>query len=51
MSAHEFKREVLGKNANISRYDVYRDGDKVYLVGKQTNEIIDTGYRLSGGSR
>lgn len=46
MTAHEFKYAVLGDSAKISRYDIYRHGDDVYLVEKYTSKVIDTGYRL-----
>jgi hypothetical protein len=47
MTAHEFKHAVLGERARISRYDIYREGDNIYLVEKSTNKVIDTGYNLS----
>ena len=43
-----FRSDVLGEGAQISRFDVFREGDVVYLVEKSTGNIIETGYRIPG---
>ena len=40
---HEFKREVLGRNAEIKHFDVYEDRDGfLWLLEKSTGKYIET---------
>lgn len=43
-TAHAFKVGVLGQGAPIAQFDIYRDGDVVYLVRKTDSTTIETGY-------
>lgn len=47
-SVHQFKYDILGEGAQISRFDVFREGDVIYLVEKSTGNIVETGYRIPG---
>ena len=46
---HEFKRDVLGRKAQISRYELCKCSDKRVVIrelGCQGKGQIETGYRL-----
>lgn len=48
-AADEFKYDVLGDSADISRFDIYRDGSDVWLVEKSTGTLVPTYEVLPGG--
>lgn len=48
MDAHALKYEILGRGAQISRYDLYRIGAELVLLEKSTTVLIRTGYTIPG---
>ena len=46
LSAHDFKYDVLGRDAPISHFDVYVSGNSLVLVEKRTGIIIETGWQV-----
>ena len=46
LDAHDFKYEVLGNGAQVSRFDVYISGNSLVLVEKRTGVIVETGWQV-----
>ncbi|CAN5157107.1 hypothetical protein BH09ACT5_BH09ACT5_17300 [soil metagenome] len=45
-SAHQLKREILGSNANIAKFDIACSTEGwLYLVSKNGKVVIETGVR------
>jgi hypothetical protein len=49
VSEHQFKYDILGDSADISRFEIYRDGSDLWLLEKSTGTLVPTYEVLPGG--